>query len=252
VEVALFIPCYVDQLAPSVGLATLRVLEHVGCRVRYDPRQTCCGQPFLNLGATREAARLAGRHLARFRGADVIVCPSASCVSAVRHGYAEIAEGLTPEVQELRTRTYELGEFLVSKLGRAELGSSFPHRVALLQSCHGLRDLGLGHPSEDVHSTPPGPGVTERLLRAVDGLDLVWPERPDECCGFGGGFSVEFPEISTRMGRDRLRELVAAGADYVTGSDVSCLLHLDGISRREGFDLRPIHLAEILASGLAA
>jgi L-lactate dehydrogenase complex protein LldE len=94
--------------------------------------------------------------------------------------------------------------------------------------------------------------VTERLLRAVDGLDLVWPERPDECCGFGGGFSVEFPEVSTRMGRDRLRAFVAAGADYVTGSDVSCLLHLNGISRREGFGPRPIHLAEILASGLAA
>ena len=251
-EVALFIPCYVDQLAPSVGLATLRVLEHVGCSVRYDPDQTCCGQPFLNLGSTREAARLATAHLERFRAADAVVCPSASCVSTVRHRYAEIGAGLTPEYKNLRARTFELGEFLVRELERTSIGSYFPHRVALLQSCHGLRDLGLGHASEQVTADRSEPGVTERLLCAVDGLELAWPEREDECCGFGGAFSVGFPQLSTRIGRDRMRQLAATGADYVTGNDVSCLLHLDGIRRREGFGPQPIHLAEILAAGLDA
>ena len=249
-DVALFIPCYVDQLAPSVGLAALRVLEHVGCRVHYDPRQTCCGQPFINTGATREAARLARAHLALFEKADAVVCPSASCVSTVRHRYAELGLELGPDAQRLCARTFELGEFLVRELDRSELGSRFPHRVALLQSCHGLRELELGHPSERVYATRPEPGVTERLLRAVEGLELVWPERPDECCGFGGAFSVKFPELSTRMGRDRVRALAATEAEYVTGSDVSCLLHLDGVARREGLGPRPIHLAEILASGL--
>lgn len=245
-DVALFIPCYVDQLAPSVGLATLRVLEHVGCRVHYDPRQTCCGQPFLNVGATREAARLARLYGACFEKAEAVVCPSASCVSTVRQRYAELDPGL----ESACARTFELGEFLVRELGRTELGSCFPHRVALLQSCHGLRELGLGHPSERVYATAPEPGVTESLLRAVEGLELAWPERPDECCGFGGAFSVKFPELSVRMGRDRLRALAATGAEYVTGSDMSCLLHLGSVARREGFGPRPIHLAEILASGL--
>ncbi len=251
-DVALFIPCYVDQLAPSVGLAALRVLEHVGCRVHYDPRQTCCGQPFLNVGAAREAAQLARAHLARFEQADAVVCPSASCVSTVRHRYAELDLELAPQAQRTCARTFELGEFLVRELGRTQLGSRFPHRVALLQSCHGLRELGLGHPSERVDPKPSEPGVTERLLRAVEGLELAWPERPDECCGFGGAFSLKFPELSARMGRDRLRALAATGAEYMASSDVSCLLHLGGVARREGSGPRPIHLAEILASGLEA
>ncbi len=251
-DVALFIPCYVDQLAPSVGLAALRVLEHVGCRVQYDPRQACCGQPFVNTGATREAARLARAHLARFAKADAVVCPSASCVSTVRHRYAELDLELGPDAHRLCARTFELGEFLVRELDRSQLGSRFPHRVALFQSCHGLRELELGNPSERVYPTPPAPGVTERLLRAVEGLELAWPERPDECCGFGGAFSLKFPELSARMGRDRLRALAATGAEYMASSDVSCLLHLGGVARREGSGPRPIHLAEILASGLEA
>jgi L-lactate dehydrogenase complex protein LldE len=251
-DVALFVPCYVDQLAPSVAMATLQLLEQVGCRVRYDPQQTCCGQPFFHAGANRNAARLARAHLARFADAEVVVCPSASCVSSVRHHYSGIAGGLTEGERQLCGRTYELGEFLVTKLGRTALGACFPHRVALLQSCHGLRKLGLGHPSERVGSPEPEPGVTERLLRGVDGLELAWPERRDECCGFGGTFALQLPELSVRIGRARMRALAATGAEYVTGSDVSCLMHLDGIRRREGYGPRPIHLAEILASGLGA
>jgi L-lactate dehydrogenase complex protein LldE len=249
-DVHLFVPCYVDQLAPSVAMASLAVLEHAGCRVHYDPRQTCCGQLFLNVGAIREATRLAREWLVRFEKANAVVCPSASCVSTVRQRYPTILSDLTAGERQLCERTFELGEFLVRTLDRAELGARFPHRVALIQSCHGLRELGLGHPSERVTTSVSEPGVTERLLRAVDGLELAWPERPDECCGFGGAFSVTLPELSVRIGRDRMRALAATGAEYVTGTDISCLLHLDGIRRREGYGPRPIHLAEILASGL--
>lgn len=247
VEVALFVPCYVDQLAPSVGLAALRVLEGAGCRVAYDPRQTCCGQPLLNLGRPREAARLAGAHLARFEGAEAVVCPSASCVATVRRRFGELGEHLTGPAREAGRRTFELGEFLVRRLGRLRLGARFPHRVAILPSCHGLRELGLGSPSE---LPEPGPGDTTRaLLEAVEGLELLEPARADECCGFGGAFSVGFPELSARMGRDRLRALASTGADYVTSTDASCLLHLGGLRAREGFGPAPIHLAEILAAG---
>ena len=245
-NVALFVPCYVDQLAPDVAWATLRVLERAGCQVSYDPGQTCCGQPFLNVGAHKEAKRLAESHLLRFAGADAVVSPSASCVATVRHRYA----GLGLDAHGV-ARTWELGEFLVKKLGKLALGARFPYRVALLQSCHGLRELGLGTPSE----RGPGasePSPTEQLLVAVEDLRLVPLERPDECCGFGGAFSVTHPTLSGRMGRARLRACADAGADYVTGTDVSCLLHLDGIRRREGFGPRAIHLAEILANGDSA
>lgn len=238
-KVALFVPCYVDQLAPEVGLATARVLERAGCEVVYDPRQTCCGQPFLTTGAADEAARLARAYVKRFASSDAIVCPSASCVSTVRKRFAELGV----EEPTARERTYELGEFLVTRLGTTDLGARFPHRVALLQSCHGLRELG---PADEPGPTEE-PGPAERLLRAVEGLELLLPERPDECCGFGGTFSVKFPEVSARIGRARLAALSATRADYVAGTDVSCLLHLDGLRRRQGTGPRPVHLAEVLA-----
>jgi L-lactate dehydrogenase complex protein LldE len=251
VNVALFVPCYVDQLAPDVAWAALQVLERAGCRVSYDPEQTCCGQPFLNLGERAAAQRLARRHLERFSGVDAIVVPSGSCAATVRLRYAEIgvsdADG---QSHLLARRTFELCEFLVNELGVTDLGARFPHRVALLASCHGLRDLALGTPSESVVEASPGP--VERLLSSVRELELVRPERPDECCGFGGAFSVQHPELSVRIGRDRLRALAETGAEFVTSTDSSCLVHLDGIRRREGFGPRPLHLAEILAGGEAA
>jgi L-lactate dehydrogenase complex protein LldE len=246
-DVALFIPCYVDQLAPSVGIATAEVLERAGCRVDYDPDQTCCGQPFVTAGAWSEARRLARRHLDRFAGADAVVCPSASCVATVRRRYAELGLAETPLAKQVCACTYELSEFLVRVLNQPDVGARFPHRVALLQSCHGLRELQLGHPSEGVGVPDPPPGPTEAVLSAVRDLELVLPDPPDECCGFGGLFSVQFPEISTRIGRSRLRALAETGAAYVTATDWSCLLHLEGLRRRTGFGPRTIHLAEILA-----
>ncbi len=236
-EVSLFVPCYVDLFAPRVAEATWRVLERAGCRVRYDARQTCCGQPFVNSGATVAARALARRHLDVFAADDTIVCPSASCVATVRHRYAELGASA-------RGRTFELSEFLVRELGVTRLGARFPHRVALLQSCHGLRELGLGSPSE---APTQERSPLEALLGEVEGLELAAPDRPDECCGFGGAFSVKLPEVSARMGRARLADLAATGAEYVVGTDVSCLLHLDGLRRRAGSGPRPLHLAELLA-----
>lgn len=284
VRVGLFVPCYVDQLAPAVAEATVAVLERAGCAVDYDPDQTCCGQPFSNLGLADEAARLARRHLERFARHDAIVCPSASCVATVRHHYEALGAGRDPAGRRVRARTFELTEFLARELGATHLGARFPHRVALLATCHGLRELGLGVPSELVrfssdppplprsestasgevhqtcgnpvashHATPRAPAnaraerPTEALLYSVEGLSLVFPSR-DECCGFGGAFSVELPEVSARMGRARLADLAATGAEFVTATDVSCLLHLDGIRRRDGAGPRAIHVAEILAA----
>ena len=228
--------------------ATLRVLERAGCQVHYDPDQGCCGQPFLNRGATAEAGRLARRHLERFADAEAIVAPSASCVATVRHRFAALCASKSAGTLAQTARTHELGEFLVRVLGKTQLGARFPYRVAVLQSCHGLRELGLGTPSERVGASA-AHSPTDQLLRAVEDLTLVPADRPDECCGFGGAFSVTHPTLSGRMGLARLRAFADAGAEYVTSTDVSCLLHLDGIRRREGFGPRAIHLAEILANG---
>jgi L-lactate dehydrogenase complex protein LldE len=166
----------------------------------------------------------------------------------VRRHYGALGVGRDAAGARVRERTFELGEFLVRELGRTDVGARFPHRVALLPSCHGLRELGLGTPSETPGSADAPAGPTERLLRAVEGLELVSASRVDECCGFGGAFAVELPEVSGRIGRARLADLAASGAEYVAATDASCLLHLDGIRRREGAGPRMIHLAEILAA----
>ena len=248
-RVALLIPCFVDQLAPQVGVASARLLERLGCEVWGPPGQTCGGQPFLSAGATREARRLAQRQIRLLEAADAIVCPSASCSATLRVRYPRLLGADDTGAARIAARSFELGEFAAQQLGGAPTGARFPHRVTLLQSCHGLRDLGLGRPSEST-APPRGPGATESLLRGVEGLELAMPER-DECCGFGGFFAVDFPELSARIGRDRLRQLAATGAEYVTATDTTCLLHLDGLRRREGWGPRPIHLAEILTAGLA-
>ena len=160
--------------------------------------------------------------------------------------------GVDPDGERLCARTFELGEFILRELRTPNVGACFPHRVALLESCHGLRDLGLGQGTEAVGQSSKTMSVAEELLRNVADLELVRPERPDECCGFGGLFSVKLPEISGRMGRDRLRALAHTQAEYVTGNDMSCLLHLDGLQRRAGGGPRPIHFAEILAASPSA
>lgn len=241
--VNLFVPCYIDQAHPRVGLAAAAVLRKAGCAVHFDPRQTCCGQPMANTGCARDAAALARRHLDVFRG-GVTVCPSGSCVAMVRHHYRELGLALSAEDEATMANTFELGEYLVRHLGVEDVGARFPHRVALHQSCHGLRELRLGSSSERAGGAP---GPAEILLRRVAGLELVLPGRRDECCGFGGTFAIAEAAISVRMGEDRCAQLAATGAAWVTGTDVSCLMHLGGVAARRGGP-KPIHLAEILAA----
>lgn len=242
--VSLFIPCYVDQLYPEAGLATASVLERAGCTVEFDRRQTCCGQPMANCGCASDAARLARRHLEIFRG-KVTVSPSASCVGMVRHHYQDLGMTLDDEDRRTMANTFELTEYLVRVLGVTSLGARFPHKVAVHRSCHGLRELGLGSPSERTDGKVPSPA--ERLLAEVEGLTLLVPERQDECCGFGGTFAVGEDGLSARMGRDRCAQLAATGAEFATGTDLSCGMHLDGIARKHG-GLPFVHVAQILAS----
>lgn len=242
--VQLFVPCYVDQLYPHVAEATVAVLRRAGCEVRFDERQTCCGQPMSNTGCATEAGALARRHLDIFRG-TTSVSPSASCVSQVRHHFHDLGLSLDAEDEHTMSETFELSEFLVKRLGFTDFGARFPHKVGLHASCHGLRELGLGGMSE--RRDGKGASPAELLLSKVAGLELVSPTRRDECCGFGGTFAVAEAGLSIRMGQDRCNDFGKAGAAFVTATDMSCLMHLDGVARRHGGP-RALHLAEILVA----
>jgi L-lactate dehydrogenase complex protein LldE len=240
-DVALFVPCYIDQLYPRVGLATAGLLERQGVRVHFPEAQTCCGQPMANSGFFDDARQLARKMLDVFSPYEHVVCPSGSCTSMVRNHYPELLPG-DPRVAALRAKTRELCEFLHDVLQVRPRGR-FDARVGLHQSCHALRELRTGSGSERL--VPPY-SKTRALLEGIEGLQLAELSRVDECCGFGGTFAVSEEAVSCAMGRDRVADHERAGAEVITGADSSCLMHLDGLIRRDGKKLRVLHVAELL------
>jgi L-lactate dehydrogenase complex protein LldE len=239
--VALFIPCYVDQLYPKVGLATVELLERFGVHAEYPEEQTCCGQPMANSGCFEDAAPLARKFADLFAKYDSIVCPSGSCTSMVRNHYAHVL-GHDPKLP-----VFELCEFLHDVV-KAKPRGRFPHKVGLHQSCHGMRELRLAAGSE--RRIEPFDKV-RALLSGLEGIELMELSRPDDCCGFGGTFAVAEEAVSCAMGKDRIADHVRAGADIIAGADISCLMHLSGLLRRDGRPLRVMHVAELLAEATA-
>lgn len=244
-KIGLFIPCYVDAVFPEVGMATYKLLRHLDLDVAYPLDQTCCGQPMGNAGFESQAVPLAAKFEEKFKGFDYVVSPSVSCTAFVRINYPRLLKGKT--TCETASKAMDVVEFLhdVVKLDR-RLGT-FPHKVSLHNSCHGVRELGLSSPSEQ-HVTKFN--KIKDLLQLVDGIQVVEPERPDECCGFGGMFSVEETAVSAQMGLDKLERHIQTGAEYVTGPDCSCLMHMAGIAKKQGLDVEFKHVVEILAAGL--
>ena len=236
-RVSLFIPCFVDQLTPRVGLATAQVLRGLGHKVEFREAQTCCGQPSFNAGHWEVAREGALRALDVFRGAEAVVGPSASCVAMMRKSYPELLAGhpRLAEARDLATRTFEFGEFLAKRLGITDVGARFDAKVTYHDGCHGLRELGMRE-------------EPRQLLRAVRGLTLVESEEAGTCCGFGGMFSVKFPMISTAMAQVKCDALTRSVADVIVSSDPSCLLQIGGYLTREGKAIRTLHLAEVLAA----
>ena len=246
-HVGLFIPCYVDQFFPQVGLATVELLERLNVSVDFPREQTCCGQPMANTGCTSAAEPLARRFVEIFRNYEAVVCPSGSCVAMVRQHYHEYFHD-DPDYERVRSRTFELCEYLTDVLKINGLPGKFPHRVGLHQSCHGLRELRLASSSEIVGASF---SKARQLLASLEGIEIVDLKRPDECCGFGGTFAVSEEAVSCLMGRDRIADHLQAGAEVLTANDMSCLMHLDGLIRRDGKPLRVMHIAEILAGRAA-
>ncbi len=246
-NVALFISCFNDMLFPQTGRAVVAVLERLGHRVTFPVEQTCCGQMHNNSGYGEAALGLMRRFLDVFEGAECVVCPSSSCVVTVRVAYPRLAAAtgdaaLVRRVEAVAGRTYEFAEFLVGKLGIADVGAYYPHRVTYHPTCNSLRGLGLGD-------------TALRLLAEVRGLDLVELPRAEECCGFGGTFAIKNAETSIAMLTDKLAAIRGTQAEVCTALDNSCLLHIGGGLSRERSGRRALHLAEILActeEGVAA
>ena len=256
--VGLFIPCYIDQFYPRVGLATLEILEHFGVQPIVPDTPTCCGQPMANTGVVTAAEPLAAQYLESYGGCESVVCPSGSCTAMIREHYAEFshspfAQG-SDRFNQLRSHTFELCEYLWDVLGVRQLEGSFPAQVGLHSSCHGLRELRLGSGSE--RNVAPFSKV-QQLLATLEGITFSELTRVDECCGFGGTFAVSEESISCIMGQDRLADHRQAGTQVLTAVDMSCLMHLDGLSRREDRNtatgastapppLEVLHVAELI------
>ena len=239
-RIALFITCFNDTLFPATGRAVVTLLERLGHAVDFPPGQTCCGQMHVNSGYARNALPLVRRFVATFSGAEVIVTPSASCAGLVRDGYAQLAEQagdsqLVRDVAAVAPRVLELSELLVRRLGIEDVGAYYPHRVAYHPTCHSLRVLRVGD-------------APLRLLRRVRGLTLIDMPAAEECCGFGGTFSVKNAEVSRAMLDDKLRHLLATDADRCAAADNSCLMHIAGGLRHRSARVQTVHLAEVLAS----
>ena len=228
--VALFIPCYVDHFFPQVGRAMVSVLEKVGVQCQYDSRQTCCGQPAFNSGYVEEARKVAEHFVSIFDQYETIVAPGGSCVSMVRNHFRHVLGRDEPVTR----RVFEFCEYLAKHVNAERLNGRLSGRAAMHVPCHMLRELGGG-------------GAVRQLLGNVRGLELVDLPSDTWCCGFGGLFSVKYPELSAAMARRKLRQVAEMGLDYIISPESSCLMQLDGVLRREGFNIRVAHVAEVLA-----
>lgn len=237
-NVQIFIPCFVDQLFPDTAFNMIKVLEKAGCSVSYNMSQTCCGQPAFNAGFWDESRSVCSKFLKDFSGSDYVVAPSASCVGFVRNYYGKLFDNSSVhnEVKGLGKRLFEFSEFLVKVLKVENLGASLHGKATYHDSCAGLREC---HIKQEPRT----------LLSFVKGLELSEMNDVETCCGFGGTFAVKFEAISVAMGEQKVEHALATGAEYIISTDHSCLMHLKGYIDQKGYELKTMHLADVLASG---
>jgi len=236
-RVGLFVTCLVDLVRPQVGFAAVKLLEQAGCEVEVPAVQTCCGQPAWNAGADTHAVDIAKQVIAAFEGFDYVVAPSGSCGGMIKRHYPEVFEkdeAWLKRARALAAKTHELMSFLVKVRGMTGVTAQFAKTVCIHDSCSSLREMG-------VKAEP------RALLGSVEGLTIDELKDQQTCCGFGGLFSVKYPEISERMADDKIADALATKATVLTGGDLGCLLHLKGRMARQGKALEVRHAAEILA-----
>ena len=237
IHVGLFVTCLVDLYRPTVGFATLKLLENAGCRVEVPEAQTCCGQPAFNSGDEAHAKALALQVLETFEAFEYVVAPSGSCMGTIKTHYPELFRNdpdLLPRFESLAAKCHELTGFLVDVLGVSAVDADYPATVTYHDACSGLRELGIKQ-------------QPRRLLKSVGGLELRELDGTEVCCGFGGTFCVKYPDISGQMASDKVSAAAATGADTLLAGDLGCLLNLAGRASREGKPIRVFHVAEVLA-----
>ncbi|MDP2207446.1 MAG: (Fe-S)-binding protein [Bacteroidota bacterium] len=235
-KISLFIPCLVDQFAPQVGVATVNILKKLGCSIEYPFEQTCCGQPAFNTGYRNDAKILAERFINIFANSEYIVAPSGSCVSMVKVFYdqLDLSEEARNKLEHIKINIFELSEFIVNVLQLTEVGASFKGRVTYHESCHLLREL---HISKE----------PRELIKHVKGVEFIEMKESNRCCGFGGTFSLKFPELSTTITEDKVLNIINSGAEYVVANDTSCLMNIDVVLKRKRSKIKTLHIAELLA-----
>ena len=238
-KVALFATCANDVMFPQTPIATVELLERLGCRVEFPEEQTCCGQIFTNTGYYDEAMGSVKSYLKAFEKYEYIVGPSGSCVGSVRHQHEMLArrdagDAIGDRVAAVAARTYDISEFIVDVLGITDVGAYFPHRVTYHPSCHSVRVAKVGD-------------KPMQLLKAVHGITVLDLPNSEQCCGMGGTFSLKNPDVSVAMAADKARNVASTGAEYLVAGDNLCLLNISGVLRRENSGILPIHLAEVLA-----
>jgi len=238
VNVHVFIPCFVDQLYPTAGFNTIKVLEKAGCNVIYNPDQTCCGQPAFNAGYWGESREVCNKFINDFSGAEHIVVPSASCTGFIKNYYYKIYDNASnqKDTKGLQEKVYELSDFLVNVLKIDDLGAQFDGVATYHDSCAALREC-------KIKSEP------RKLLEKVKGLKLIELQEIETCCGFGGTFAVKFEGISVAMGEQKVQNIVNTKADYLISTDLSCLMHIGGVMEKKALSVKSLHLADVLASG---
>ena len=237
-RVQIFIPCFVDQLYPQTAFNMIKVLEKACCDVSYNVNQTCCGQPAFNAGFAEEGKIVASKFLKDFNTADYIVSPSASCVGFVRNHYPELFENssLHHQVNDLNKKLFEFTEFLTDVLKIENFDAELNLKATYHDSCAGLRECKIKE----------GP---RKLLNKVKGLELIEMSETETCCGFGGTFAVKFDSISTAMAEQKINHVLDTGASCIISTDLSCLMHLDGVIRKRNLPLTTMHIADVIASG---
>ena len=244
-KIGLFIHCYVDVVYPQVGVATYKLLKHLGLDVEYPLNQTCCGQPMANAGFEGQAIPLAEKFEEKFKGFDYVVAPSVSCTAFIKLNYPRLLKG--KKECETAKKAMDVVEFLHDVIKVNHPLGTFPHKVSLHNSCHGVRELGLSSPSEE---NVPKFNKIKDLLNLVEGIQVLEPERPDECCGFGGMFSIEETAISEQMGIDKVQRHMKTGARFITGPDCSCLMHMAGVAHTHRLNVEFKYVVESLAGDL--
>lgn len=238
-QIDVFIPCYIDQFYPETAENFVAVMEKVGCDVKYNPNQTCCGQPAFNSGYWKEAKTVASKFLDDFQMADIIVAPSASCTGFIRNYYHKLFkedEELLKRTNKIRKRVFEFSDFLVNHLKVTDLEAEFNHKVTFHDSCAGLREYGIKE-------------EPRKLLAEVKGLELIEMDNRDTCCGFGGTFSAKFHNISTAMTEQKVELALKTGAEYIVSTEASCLMNLEAYIKKQKLPIKTAHLVDVLAQG---